>query len=349
MRRFRRMLVAQPEIFRQGRILVVTQPQVARDVLAFKPHIFEESALLGPSSGQVKAERAALRSFTDEAVYQSEGLTGAMRLSLRKHDAVTGLMIASLDTFAPLILGERYPEARDTIIKFMLIRINDQYLRNTQAVRARVSRKFYACISRMASEKFSDDCLGRQVASLSEAGQSDRTSRILPGIIMGVSAPAVLASSWLLYEKRRGGALEGSSTTNEHTPDDIIKEVLRLHPPSWCHGRRVIRDGRVAGHRVYVGDEVLVPVGFIQSSSRYWDRAEEFQPQRWHTNDFRTTAYMPFSIGSRACVSARLALHFMEQTLQLSNTGIRIHAHRLSRYRTGPLNGPPNFTVGWSQ
>jgi cytochrome P450 len=86
---------------------------------------------------------------------------------------------------------------------------------------------------------------------------------------------------------------------------DTLDETLRLYPPTHRIGRTVAAPVVVGGHSLRVGAEVSLPQWAVHRSPRWYDRPEEFRPDRW-TDEFRRDlpkfAYFPFSGGPRACV-----------------------------------------------
>lgn len=80
-----------------------------------------------------------------------------------------------------------------------------------------------------------------------------------------------------------------------------IKEAMRLYPTSPVTPRNVgdkdiqLKDGRV----LPAYTDVMIMVNMLHRDKRYWERAEEFWPER-HVE--RNLAFMPFSAGARTCV-----------------------------------------------
>lgn len=163
-------------------------------------------------------------------------------------------------------------------------------------------------------------------------------------LLTALATPAVIATAWALFERRVGGFLTlDCLESNSH--ESIAMELLRLRPPAWNHGRKVIQTGSIGNIEASPGQEVLVPVGFIQTSTKYWDNPLQFSPERWDINSFKTPAFIPFSVGKRACVSAQLGLANLRTALDIAKDITRVDINVWSRFRVGPLYGPPNFTV----
>lgn len=88
--------------------------------------------------------------------------------------------------------------------------------------------------------------------------------------------------------------------------DDIVDEALRLYPPFHLLARHTaarlaLRDGAIPA-----GTTVLVSPYLVQRDPRWFDRPDDFAPQRWRGERPRAGAYLPFGAGPRACVAQSL-------------------------------------------
>jgi len=104
------------------------------------------------------------------------------------------------------------------------------------------------------------------------------------------------------------------------TPDDIgslgytmqvLHEALRLCPPGAMNGRLAMQDIEVDGYRVKAGTFVTVGVYALQRDPRLWDRATEFDPDRFAPELAKRIdrwQYLPFGAGPRTCVGDHFAM-----------------------------------------
>ncbi|KAM0879638.1 hypothetical protein ACQ4PT_034098 [Festuca glaucescens] len=100
----------------------------------------------------------------------------------------------------------------------------------------------------------------------------------------------------------------------------VIKEALRLHPPApLLVPRESIDVCELEGYTIPAKSRVLINVWAIGRDPRYWDAAEEFQPERFKdgTVDFTGSSYefLPFGAGRRMCPGFNYALASMELAL----------------------------------
>ncbi|MGI9196008.1 MAG: cytochrome P450 [Candidatus Nanopelagicales bacterium] len=96
----------------------------------------------------------------------------------------------------------------------------------------------------------------------------------------------------------------------------VVLEALRLYPPVWNLPRVAISDIPVGDWVIPAGAVALVPVWVLQRDARWWDRPDEFIPERWLDADGKVDerqpgqppgAWLPFGLGNRHCIAKRLA------------------------------------------
>ena len=77
----------------------------------------------------------------------------------------------------------------------------------------------------------------------------------------------------------------------------VVKESLRLYPPAPFLYRR--------------GEDpspVVVSIWGMHRHPRFWEKPDEFMPERWLGVSVDPRAYMPFGLGPRVCIGRRFAL-----------------------------------------
>lgn len=91
----------------------------------------------------------------------------------------------------------------------------------------------------------------------------------------------------------------------------VFREALRLYPPLGFLVREATADTCLRDKTVHAGATVVVSPWLIHRHRLYWERPDEFDPDRFLTDAGRASArsaYLPFSIGPRVCVGAGFAL-----------------------------------------
>ena len=91
----------------------------------------------------------------------------------------------------------------------------------------------------------------------------------------------------------------------------VVKEALRLYPPSWGIGREALDDTEIAGYFVPRGTQLLLVQWVVQRDPRWFDRPDTFRPERWEKDleaRLPRCAYFPFGDGPRVCIGGRFAM-----------------------------------------
>lgn len=101
--------------------------------------------------------------------------------------------------------------------------------------------------------------------------------------------------------------------------EQVVMEAMRLYSPSFAIGREALVDCELAGYRIPAGCTVFMSQWVMHRDARFFDRPNDFIPERWTTewrNALPKMAYFPFGGGPRACIGQSLAM--MEGVLILA-------------------------------
>ncbi|ERN15845.1 hypothetical protein AMTRI_Chr07g76720 [Amborella trichopoda] len=106
----------------------------------------------------------------------------------------------------------------------------------------------------------------------------------------------------------------------------VIKEILRLHPPVPLLVPRESKEGtKIDGYDIPPKTRVYINAWAIGRHPDYWDRAEEFLPERFMTStiDFKGQhfQFIPFGAGRRSCPGSL----FSAQTVVLAAANLIHH------------------------
>jgi cytochrome P450 len=104
----------------------------------------------------------------------------------------------------------------------------------------------------------------------------------------------------------------------------IAKEAMRLYPPAYAVGREALEDVEIGGYRIPKGSQVFAFQWATQRDPRFFENADEFDPERWTTERAEKLlkyAYFPFGGGPRQCIGNYFAM--MEVVLLLATIGQR--------------------------
>ncbi len=88
----------------------------------------------------------------------------------------------------------------------------------------------------------------------------------------------------------------------------IVSESMRLFPPAWTMGRRVLEPHTLGGHTIDKGALIILSQWVVHHDPRWWPNAERFAPERWLAPAERPKyAYFPFGGGTRVCIGEAFA------------------------------------------
>jgi cytochrome P450 len=125
------------------------------------------------------------------------------------------------------------------------------------------------------------------------------------------------------------GPVQRSHLPDLHYLRAVLDELVRLYPTGWMLPRLVARTATVGGVRIPAGATVVVSPFLTQRMNAYWDRPDEFDPDRFlpeRSEQRHRYAYFPFGGGPHQCIGR----HLFQVEAQL------IVAAMLTRFRPGP-------------
>ncbi|MEV0083884.1 cytochrome P450 [Saccharopolyspora sp. NPDC050642] len=151
-----------------------------------------------------------------------------------------------------------------------------------------------------------------------------QVQRLLRGIMLAAYGVPASALTWLVRvlatepELRRRVSEEAESWPHEEAPplsalpqtEAVIKEVLRLWPPTWLIGRTARRETALGEWRLRPNDQVMFSPYLIHRDPRWWSDPDRLVPDRWldaQASPHRHT-YIPFGAGPRVCVGTQLGM-----------------------------------------
>ena len=105
--------------------------------------------------------------------------------------------------------------------------------------------------------------------------------------------------------------------------EQILAESMRLFPPAWTVGRLATEEHEFNGYKIPPKSLVLASQYVMHRDPRFWENAEDFQPERWEKLSIKEAGnkfiYFPFSKGVRNCIGENFA--WMEGVLLLAILG----------------------------
>lgn len=130
----------------------------------------------------------------------------------------------------------------------------------------------------------------------------------------------------------------------------VFEESMRLYPPVWSIVRRAAGDDVIDGYPIPKGSIMLLPMWVVHRSERFWERPDEFRPERFSAEESAgrpAFAYYPFSGGPRMCMGRDFGM--MEGVLLLANLAREFRLEQAedrvvepeARVTLGPQGGMP--------
>lgn len=197
-----------------------------------------------------------------------------------------------------------------------------------------------ALVARMVQEHRESgdtgDLLSMLVAAREDGvGMTDTQLRdeVVTLVLAGHETTAMLLTwTWWLLSTHPGTAdalhaeLDGVLAGAAPTVDDVVRlpytravvaESLRLYPPAWTLGRRLVADVEADGWLIPRGSQVMASQWVLHRDPRFWDSALAYRPERWLGADGAYDesapgqprgAWFPFGWGNRRCIGDQFAL-----------------------------------------
>ncbi|MFG2881245.1 cytochrome P450 [Streptomyces sp. NPDC048297] len=184
---------------------------------------------------------------------------------------------------------------------------------------------------RRASGRLGEDVLGQMLRPSSRYGllAEEAVLDTLPGITVATFETPSRAAGWILLhlatypEAASRVAAEAAllpadpaATTSAHLDalrytQALVREVLRLYPPSWLLTRSAPRRTQLADYTIDAGSTVLVCPYTAHRDAREHREPDRFRPERWlddPESPERPGVFLSFGSGPHGCEGAALAM-----------------------------------------
>ncbi|MGW1754576.1 cytochrome P450 [Streptomyces mirabilis] len=199
---------------------------------------------------------------------------------------------------------------------------------------------------RRSSGRLGDDLLGQMLRPSARYGLLPEEAILdtLPGITVATFEAPSRAAGWILLHLARHPQAAGrvaaeadllpadpAATTSAHLDSlqytqALVREVLRLHPPSWLLTRRATRQTQLADYTIDAGSTVLVCPYTAHRDAREHSEPDRFRPERWLDDSgspAKPGVFLSFGTGPHGCEGAALAMAML--TLLTAQTARRYH------------------------
>jgi Cytochrome P450 len=182
------------------------------------------------------------------------------------------------------------------------------------------------------------DLLDVVVRNSPPESSEDMLAEVYLSFVSAAMGSTGFALGWSLY-------LLGTHPDVSAEPGWVVREALRLWPPSWIFYRQPVRPHVLAGVPVHPGQEVVVCSLLAHRHPAHWVDPDEFRPQRWAGAPGE--AYLPFGWGPHACAGVTVVYELIEDILRILTAEHRISVAPLAPAvpYVGAMLAPPPFVV----
>ncbi|MGB4847905.1 MAG: cytochrome P450, partial [Saprospiraceae bacterium] len=128
------------------------------------------------------------------------------------------------------------------------------------------------------------------------------------------------ALSWMIYllgshPQEYAKLQQASAEMQGVMVRNVIEESLRLYPPAWVTDRISLEEDHVLDYTLPKGTTWVIYIRGMHRNPAYWDKPDEFIPDRWNDPNLNKEAYMAFGAGPRLCIGEHFAMMEMQLIL----------------------------------
>lgn len=138
-------------------------------------------------------------------------------------------------------------------------------------------------------------------------GDENMIDHCMTFLFAGHETTAASLAFTLLLLARNPRHQEFIANGDEEMTLAIYKESLRLFPPAYMLAREATRDDDLLGIPVKKSDQVIIGITELHRQPEYFERPDDFYPERFQTKLKHPLVFIPFGAGGKSCVGERLA------------------------------------------
>ena len=232
-------------------------------------------------------------------------------LDFQKHAQRASLLMMYRLWAWPMRYACRKPAKR---IRRILAEIISRRYTETEVVKARrndILSGLMEAVDPIKGDKFSYKETVDQVCTLFLAGHETSASALAWSLYLLSRSPGVQNRIYNeIQEHAPDGRLTFAAIRKLRLVSNVFREALRLYPPVGFFVRTSMSDTRMRDKDIPAGAPVLISPWLVQRHRTLWERADEFDPDRFDSpagKESAKCAYIPFSAGPRVCVGKAFA------------------------------------------
>ncbi len=117
----------------------------------------------------------------------------------------------------------------------------------------------------------------------------------------------------------------------------IFMEALRLYPPAWLITRTSIAEDEIMGFRIPARALIILSPYTLHRHAQFWSQPEEFNPDRFISENQTRYSYIPFGGGPHLCIGNNFAMIEAQLILAITSQRFRFNLQPGSRVEAEPL------------
>ncbi len=117
----------------------------------------------------------------------------------------------------------------------------------------------------------------------------------------------------------------------------IFMEALRLYPPAWLITRSAIAEDEIMGCRIPARALMILSPYTLHRHARFWPQPEEFNPDRFISENQIRYSYIPFGGGPHLCIGNNFAMIEAQLVLAITAQHFRFELQPGSLIEAEPL------------
>ncbi|WP_414942810.1 cytochrome P450 [Amycolatopsis sp. cmx-11-51] len=169
-----------------------------------------------------------------------------------------------------------------------------------------------------------------------------QVQRLIRGILLAAYGVPAASMAWTLWtlttrpalwamveaEAMAWGSEEEPALTELPRTEAVVKETLRLWPPTWLMGRTALRATALGKWSLAPETQIMFSPYLMHRDSRWWPDPDTAVPDRWLNGGkpIHKYAYIPFGAGPRVCLGTRLGLTQLVLTMYWLTRNYRVVA-----------------------
>ncbi|CAB0016420.1 unnamed protein product [Nesidiocoris tenuis] len=159
--------------------------------------------------------------------------------------------------------------------------------------------------------------------SVNEGIPADMISALVADLLIAAGDTTAFTSQWAVYRLGRDANIQNSARQDSTLIRGAVRETLRLYPSAPFITRILPNDETIDGYKFNAEELVLLSLYTAGRNDELYPRADLFEPERWvkrnsggYAGVTDVNGFLPFAMGSRSCIGARLANIQLQTTIR---------------------------------